>query len=138
MPTRKCEITMRFVTTLEGAKVSSIIDAVSGLADDVTISCKVLDRPEERVAAKRRNTRTPPDRASPFDEEAEKSDRPQLAYTADLGANHRRYIDVEASLKKLGLTKDQLVSRTWPRGSPQHRLKRAAATYPTNGSAAIR
>jgi hypothetical protein len=51
----------------------------------------------------------------------------QLAYTADEGARHKRYIDVEASLKKLGLTREQLMSRTWPRGSPQHRLKGAAS-----------
>lgn len=48
-------------------------------------------------------------------------------YSADPQAAHKRNIDVEASLKKLGLTREQLISRTWPRGSPQHRLKRAAA-----------
>jgi hypothetical protein len=30
-------------------------------------------------------------------------------------------------LAKLGLTRDDLLARKWPRGSPQHRLKRAAA-----------
>ena len=114
---------------------SRSVDAISDLADDVTITCKVLNRPTGRVAAEGRNANAAPDRTNPLDEAAQKSDRPQLAYISDLGANHRRYIDVDTSLKKLGLTKDQLMSRTWPRGSPQHRLKRAAASKPMNGAA---
>jgi hypothetical protein len=55
------------------------------------------------------------------------SDRPQLVYTADPEAKHKRFIDVEASLKRLSLTREQLMARTWAKGSPQHRLKGAAA-----------
>jgi len=138
VPTRKREITIRFVTTSHGAKVSSFIDAISDLADDVTITCKALNRTTVRIAAEGAKANPAANRPEPFDNGEPSPNRPQLAYIAENGASHRRLIDVEASLKKLKLTKDQLTSRTWPRGSPQHRLKRAAATKhskPSNGAA---
>jgi hypothetical protein len=52
--------------------------------------------------------------------------QPQLVYKADVSGS--RSIDVEASLAKLGLKREELLSRRWERGSPQHRLKRAAAS----------
>jgi len=51
----------------------------------------------------------------------------QLVYQAEGSAVHQRYIVVEALLAKLGLIRDDLLARKWPRGSPQHWLKRAAA-----------
>jgi hypothetical protein len=130
VPTRKREITIRFVMPERGAKLSSIIDALSDEADDISITCKTLDRPTGQSAT--RNGRSAitgsngADHPTAEEREAEVH-RPQLVYKADGSADHRRYIDVEASLAKLGLTRDELKSRRWPRGSPQHRLKRAAA-----------
>lgn len=124
MPKR--EITIHLVTTSQQSRVSSIVNAISELADELTITCKVLGRTTERT----RKEKTASDRTSslePVGKEVLKSDGPQLAYTSDQEAKHKRYIDVEASLKKLDLTREQLMSRTWARGSPQHRLKRAAS-----------
>ena len=124
MPKR--EITIHLVTTSQQSRVSSIVNAISELADELTITCKVLGRTTERT----RKEKTASDRTSslePVGKEVLKSDGPRLAYTSDQEAKHKRYIDVEASLKKLDLTREQLMSRTWARGSPQHRLKRAAS-----------
>jgi hypothetical protein len=123
----KREITIKFVTASPGAKVSSIIDAVSDLTDELTIACKVIGQTTERKAAKERGTIDPSKVAEPIGNDGSVSHRPQLVYTSDREAKHNRYIDVDASLKKLGLTREQLMSRTWARGSPQHRLKRAAS-----------
>jgi hypothetical protein len=127
VPTRKREITIRFVTAARGAKISSIIDALSDQADDISITCKTLDRPRRRPAIKNGSAAITAraDHPEPDEEEAEPH-RPQLVYKTDGSADHKRGIDVEASLAKLGLTRDVLMSRRWPRGSPQHRLKRAA------------
>ena len=124
MPTKR-EITIRFVTA-QGTKISSIVNAISNLADDVTISCKVLSRTTEQGAAKGGAASTSRRGTEPVVDDEPTSNHPQLVYTADLEAKHRRYIDVEASLKRVGLTRQQLMSHVWPRGSPQHRLKRAA------------
>ena len=119
----KREITISFVTDSQEAKVSAAIDAISQITDQLTITCKLLSRRLERPVIKRRAGIS-----SKLSEASESlSNEPQLVYSADPQATHNRNIDVEASLKKLGLTREQLVSRTWPRGSPQHRLKRAAA-----------
>jgi hypothetical protein len=134
VPTRKREITIRFVTAARGAKISSIIDALSDQADDISITCKTLGRQPGRQTVRPasnngRSEIAPSNGAShpEPDEEATELHRPQLAYRADGAAAHRRYIDVETSLAKLKLTLEDLMARKWPRGSPQHRLKRAAA-----------
>ena len=120
----KREITISFVTDSQEKGVFAAIDAISRITDHLTITSKLLSRQPERPVIKRR-------RAGVSSELADTGERPsneaQLVYSADPQAAHNRNIDVEASLKKLGLTREQLVSRTWPRGSPQHRLKRAAA-----------
>ena len=120
----KREITISFVTDSQGDGVFAAIDAISRITDQLTITSKLLSRQPERPVIKRR-------RAGVSSKLAEASERPtnepQLVYSADPQAAHNRNIDVEGSLKKLGLTREQLVSHTWPRGSPQHRLKRAAA-----------
>ena len=124
MPKR--QITIHLVTTSPQSRVWSILNAISELADDMTITCKVVGRTTERTRKEKRAS----DRTSslePVGNDAPMSDGPQLAYTSDEEAKHKRYIDVDASLKKLGLTREQLMSRPWARGSPQHRLKRAAA-----------
>ena len=123
----KREITIKFVTVSPGAKVSSIIDALSDLADELTIACKILGRATERKPAEEKVIRNPSKVAESIGNDESISHRPQLVYAFDREAKHNRYIDVEASLKKLGLTREQLMSRTWARGSPQHRLKRAAS-----------
>jgi hypothetical protein len=134
VPAKRREITIRFVTA-RGAKILSIIDALLAEADDISITCKTLDRPTPgprptaQPATKNGHLVT----ASNGVEDPEKGEeepephRPELVYRADGSAAHRRYIDVEASLAKLGLTRDDLMARKWPRGSPLHRLKRAAA-----------
>jgi hypothetical protein len=134
VPTKKREITIRFVTAARGAKISSIIDAISDEFDDVSITCRTLDRPTggptARPATKNgRSATTVVNGAnhSEHDEEEPEPHRPQLVYRAEGSAAHRRYIDVEASLAKLGLKREDLLSRRWPRGSSQHRLKRAVA-----------
>ena len=135
MPTRKREITIRFVTGSRGAKISSMIDAISDFADDVTITCKTLDRTTGRPAAKNGSAAIAPTNGAdhpPVDDDDPGPRRPQLAYRADGTAAHKRCIDVEASLTKLGLTREQLMSRTWPRGSAQLRLKRAAVANGMN------
>jgi hypothetical protein len=132
VPTRKREITIRFVTAARGAKISSIIDTLSDQANDISITCKTLGREPIRqtVQPASNNGRSAiapsneADHPKP-DEEEHEPHRPQLVYRADGSAAHRRQIDVEASLAKLGLKRDDLVARRWPRGSPQHRLKRA-------------
>jgi hypothetical protein len=124
MPIKR-EITIHLVTTSQQSRVSSIVNAISELADDLTITCKVLGRTTER--AKREKAAAGGTSGLPFNNDEPKSDGPQLAYTFDPAAKHSRYIDVEASLKKLDLTREQLMSRKWTRGSPQHRLKRAAS-----------
>ena len=124
MPIKR-EITIHLVTTSPQSKVSPIVNAISELADDVTITCKVLGRTTERTRKEKAAT-GPTSGLELVGKDEPKSDGSQLAYTADQEAKHKRYIDVDASLKKLGLTREQLMSRTWPRGSPQHRLKRAA------------
>src|SRR5262249_4598273 len=132
MPAKR-EITIRLVTTSQQSTVSSILSAISELADDIAITCKVLGRTTGRSSKRTQGSR----RSRPEDDAAgePKLDGPQLAYTSDQKANHKRYIDVEASLKKLGLTREELMSRTWARGSPQHRLKRAAShRRPENGA----
>ena len=131
----KREITIRFVTG-SSRSISSIVDAIADLADDVTIACKTLGQATRRTAAKE-PAAVPTNGAEPQSEDKPPSDGPQLAYMSDPEARHLRYIDVETSLKKLGLTREQLMSHTWPRGSPQHRLKRAAAHKPrgNNGMA---
>src|SRR5215468_926602 len=120
----KREFTITFVTRSQGARMFTAIDAISRITDHITITSKLLGRWPDRPMRKRR-------RAAPSSKLTEPSERlpiqPQLVYTANPRAAHYRSIDVEASLKKLGLSREQLVSRTWPRGSPQHRLKRAAA-----------
>jgi hypothetical protein len=124
MPIKR-EITIHLVTTSQQSRVSSIVNAISELADDLTITCKVLGRTTER--AKREKAAAGGTSGLPFNNDEPKSDGPQLAYTFDPAAKHSRYIDVEASLKKLDLTREQLMSCKWTRGSPQHRLKRAAS-----------
>ena len=135
MPTKRREITIRFVTGSRGAKISSMVDAIADFADDMTITCKTLDRTAERPAVKNGGAATTltngvdhprPDGDNPGPR------HPQLAYKADGTATHNRYIDVEASLTKLGLTREQLIARRWPRGSAQHRLKRAASANVMN------
>jgi hypothetical protein len=123
----KREIIIKFVTTSPGAKVSSIVDALSDFADELTITCKVLGRTTERKAAKEKAIVNPGKVAEAIENDEAVSHRPQLVYTSDPEAKHNRYIDIEASLKKLNLTREQLMARTWTRGSPQHRLKRAAS-----------
>jgi hypothetical protein len=112
-----------------------MVDAIADFADDVTITCRTLDRTSERPAVKNESAATtltngvdhsPPDGDNPGPR------HPQLAYKADGTATHNRYIDVEASPTKLGLTREQLMSRRWPRGSAQHRLKRAASVNGMN------
>jgi hypothetical protein len=120
--------------------ISSIVDAISDVADDMTIASRTLGQPGRRAAAEAPSAEpsaVPTTGAEPRREGEPPSDRPQLAYMSDPGTRHLRYIDVETSLQKLGLTREQLMSRTWPRGSPQHRLKRAAANKPRgdNGAA---
>ena len=120
----KREITISFVTDRRGEGVFAAIAAISRITDHLTITSKLLSRQPERPVIKRR-------RAGVSSKLAVASERPtnepQLVYSADPQGAHNRSIDVEGSLKKLGLTREQLVSRTWPRGSSQHRLKRAAA-----------
>jgi hypothetical protein len=123
MPLKR-EITIHLVTTSQQSRVSSIVNAIAELADDLTVTCKVLGRTTERPRKKKiegGRTNSP----DPVDNDELKSDA-QLAYTCDQEAPHKRYIDVETSLKKLNLTREQLMSRTWARGTPQYRLKRAA------------
>src|SRR5262249_35744226 len=107
------------------SRVSPIVSAISELADDITITCKVLGRTTGRTSKRTQGSRS----SRPEDDAVgePKREGPQLAYTSEPEANHNRYIDVEASLKKLGLTREELMSRRWARGSPQHRLKRAAS-----------
>jgi hypothetical protein len=124
MPVKR-EITIHLVTTSQQSKVSSIVNAISELADDLTITCKVLGRTTERARKQKTESGGTISR-EPVDNDEPKSDTAQLAYTSDQETQHKRYIDVEASLKKLDLTREQLISRRWARGSPQHRLKRAA------------
>jgi hypothetical protein len=129
---RKREITIRFVTAARQARISSIIDAISFEADDISITCKLAERPRRRRLARTAtkngmsviSTSTGGDHTH-HDGEEGKPHQPQLVYRADGSHAHRRYIDVEASLTKLGLKREDLNSRRWPRGSPQHRLKRA-------------
>ena len=130
MPTRsrKCEITIRFVMA-SSRSIAPIFDAIADVADDVTIACRTLGQETKRNAAKDTAAASMPGTELPGEGKSP-SGRAQLAYTADPEAKHQRYIDVETSLKRLGLTREQLMSRTWPRGSPQHRLKRAAAHKP--------
>ena len=120
----KREITISFVTDSQEEGLFAAIDAISRITEHLRITCKLLSRQPGRPATKRR-------RAGVSSKLAEASERPtnepQLVYSADPQAAHNRNFDVEGSLKKLGLTREQLVSRTWPRGSSQHRLKRAAA-----------
>src|SRR4029450_5667706 len=122
MPTKKREITIRFVTAARGAKISAIIDALSDQSDDISITCKTLDRSAGRPASKNGSAAITKskgrDHPEPDEEEAEPH-RPQLVYKGDGSSDHKRYIDVEASLAKLGLTRDELLSRRWSRGSPQ-------------------
>jgi hypothetical protein len=135
VPTKRREITIRFVTSAQGAKISSIIDAFSAETDDVSITCRTLDRPTGRrptaqPATKNGhsvNTASNGIEHPENDEEEPEPHRSQLVYRAEGLAVHRRCIDVEASLAKLKLTREDLMARKWPRGSPQHRLKRAAA-----------
>jgi hypothetical protein len=110
--TRKREITIRFVTAACGAKISAIIDTLLDQADDISITCKTLDRPRGRQAIKNGSAAIAvrADHPEPDEEEAEPH-RPQLVYKADGSANHKRGIDIEASLGKLGLTRDELVVR---------------------------
>ena len=122
MPPKKREVTIRFVTAARGAKISAIIDVISEHADDVSITCKTVG---SRRTATRRGRSAPPasngaDHADPA-QTLPQHRRPQLVYRADESGN--RSIDVDASLVKLGLTRDELQSRRWERGSPQHRLK---------------
>jgi hypothetical protein len=120
----KREITISFVTDSHGEGVFAAIDAISRITDHLTVTSKLLSRQPERPTIKRRRAGVPSKQAGAGERQ---TNEPQLVYSADPRAAHNRNIDVEASLKKLGLTHEQLVSRTWPRGSPQHRLKRAAA-----------
>ena len=121
---RKREITIAFVTDDETA-ISSVINAVSHLADDVTVTSKALGGRSGRLVHRRKRERTAP---KVEDINRARSHEPQLVYSAaNPETPHRRNIDVEASIKKLGLTLEQLTSQRWPRGSTQHRLKRAAA-----------
>jgi hypothetical protein len=135
VPTKRREITIRFVTSARDAKISSIIDAIAGEADDLSITCRTLDRPTTdrrptvQPATKNGHAVTASNGVEHSEKDTEEPEphRSQLVYRAVGLAVHRRYIDVEASLAKLGLTRDQLMSRRWSRDSPQHRLKRAAA-----------
>jgi hypothetical protein len=124
MPVKR-EITIHLITTSPQSRVSSIVNEISELADDITITCKVLGRTTEPTRRRTLGSRRSGSEANGAGEP--KLDGPQLAYSSDPEANHKRYIDVEASLKKLGLTREELMLRTWARGSPQHRLKRAAS-----------
>ena len=125
----KREITIHLITTSPQSTVSSVVNTISELAEDLTITCKVLGRTIDRTGKRTPSNRKSNRKSRPEDNAASepKPEGPQLVYTADPEANHRRYIDVEASLKKLGLTREDLMSRTWARGSAQHRLKRAAS-----------
>jgi len=120
----KREITISFVTDSQGARVFAAIDAISRITGHLTITSKLLSRRQERPILNRRRAVVSSNLAEASES---RSTEPQLVYSANPEAPHNRVIDVEASLKKLGLTREQLVSRTWPRGSSQHRLKRAAA-----------
>lgn len=120
----KREITISFVTESPGARVLAAIDAISQITDDLKITVKLLSRGPERPVVRTKRARASP-KVSGVNESL--TNGPQLVYSADPEAAHNRNIDVDASLKKLGLTREQLVSRRWTRGSPQHRLKRAAA-----------
>jgi len=126
VPSKKREVTIRFVTAARGTKISAIIDAISDQADDVSITCRTVD---QRLPAANHAKSGPT--VSNGTRHAEQSQplpqprEPQLVYKADGG---NRAIDVEASLAKLGLKREELLSRRWERGSPQHRLKRAAAS----------
>jgi len=124
---RKRDVTIRFVTTARGAKILAIIDAITDQADEVSITCRTVDpgRPAKkhgRSPVTASNGADHPNQAQALPQPR----RPQLVYKAEGSGN--RSIDVEASLAKLGLTRDELQSRRWERGSPQHRLKRAAAS----------
>lgn len=46
----------------------------------------------------------------------------RLIYTRVRGAKR---IDIDASLQRLGLTRDQITSRKWAAGSPQHKIRMA-------------
>lgn len=131
MPAKKREMTIRLVA--DSAKVSSFIESVFALADDVTVTCKVIERSTRRAAAKSKAAATTMESPAV---DSEQSHRSHLAYIGEEGAAYKRRIDVEASLKKLGLDRQELLSRAWPKGSPQHRLKRAAAiSARANGAA---
>jgi len=121
---RKREITIIFVTDDEET-IASVINAVSHIGDDLTVTSKILRDPKSKRAHQQK-------RASPGPEIIKVTEswshKPELVYCAiNPETPHRRNIDVEASLKKLGLNREQLLSERWPRGSAQHRLKRAAA-----------
>src|SRR5262245_16533846 len=112
----KREITIIFVTDDEET-VASVINAVSHIALDVTVTSKTLDHRRGRPTHQRK--RTSPGGQIIATAEPQ-SHEPQLVYfAADPQSPHRRTIDVEASLKKLGLNREQLVSQRWPRGSAQ-------------------
>jgi hypothetical protein len=132
---RKREITIIFVTDNDGT-VASVINAVSHIADDLTVTSKTIGRRSGKVAHRL-------ERTSPGPEIVEVTERrshePELVYcAANPETPHRRNIDVEASLKKLGLNREKLVSQKWPRGSAQHRLKRAAAQLISEATDSIR
>jgi len=121
---RKRQITIVFVTDDE-TTASSVISAVSHLVDDMTVTSKALGGKPGRLVR-----RTKMEQTGSKVEEVNKagSHEPLLVYSAaNPETPHRRNIDVEASIRKLGLTREQLTSQRWPRGSAQHRLKRAAA-----------
>jgi len=133
VPTKKREIVIRFVTSARDAKISSIIDAISAETDDVSITCRTLDRPTTdrrpiaQPATKNGHAVTAEVKHPERDTEQPEPHRSQLVYRAEGLAVHRRCIDVEASLAKLNVKREELMARKWPRGSAQHRLKRAAA-----------
>ena len=126
MPLKKREVTIRFVIAARGAKISAILDAISDQANDVSITCKTVN--PQRPVTRHGRSAAPPSNGRDHSDPVQalpQPRQPQLVYKADGSGN--RSIDVEASLAKLGLRRDELVSRRWERGSPQHRLKRAAA-----------
>src|SRR5262245_54851361 len=104
---KKREIAITFVTDDDGT-VASAINAVSHIAD-LTVTSKTLDDRRSRPAHQQTRPRCEPEIIAVTEARSHES---ELVYTAsNPEAPHYRSIDIEASLNKLGLSREQLASQ---------------------------
>lgn len=79
----------------------------------------------ERVdlTALRYESEPPPQNLVGKTRSAQKNKDPRLVYVS--GSQGKMTIDIDASLRNMGLTKEQLMTNAWRNGSGEHSLKRS-------------